>query len=188
MRVERLQQEYDIEVEWRGLEIHPELPRQGVSRRVFLGERFGQADAHLLGIAAQEALRFVLPEVISNSHAALEASELARDKGVFPVFHHRVFEAYFQEGQNISDPLVLAALGEEAGLDPAELEAALAGQCYEGRLAQSQREAQDLFITGVPTFIIGGQRVVGAQPYAVLCRAVELAGAARGRPQGEVTG
>lgn len=179
MRVERLQQEYDIEVEWRGLEIHPELPRLGVSRRVFLGERSGQADAHLLGMAAQEGLRFVLPEVISNSHAALEASELARDKGVFPVFHRRVFAAYFQEGQNIADPVVLAALGEEEGLDPTELEAALAGHRYESRLAQAQREAQDMFITGVPTFLIDTQRVVGAQPYAVLCRAVELAGAIR---------
>jgi predicted DsbA family dithiol-disulfide isomerase len=39
--------------------------------------------------------------------------------------------------------------------------------------------SRTLGITGVPTFVVDGQRLVGAQPYEVLTEFVESAGARR---------
>jgi predicted DsbA family dithiol-disulfide isomerase len=41
------------------------------------------------------------------------------------------------------------------------------------------REAAAAGVTGIPTFDVGGERVVGAQPYDVLAAAVERQGGRR---------
>jgi len=169
-------------VEWRGLEIHPELPPEGIAREVYFGGRSRGAGESVQRLAAQAGLEMLLPAVIANSHAALEVAELARERGVFSSFHRRLFQAYFQEGLNIGESRVLAAVGEAVGLEPSEVLACLADHRYHDRMVQAQWEAQELLISGVPTFLIAGQRVVGAQPYAVLSVAVELAGARPRQP------
>ena len=42
-------------------------------------------------------------------------------------------------------------------------------------IAGHLEEIRDLGISGVPTFLIGGELVVGAQPYEVIKQAVEEA-------------
>ncbi|MBI4318192.1 MAG: DsbA family protein [Chloroflexi bacterium] len=178
MRVERLRKEFDIEVEWKGLEIHPELPLGGVPREgLFRGEYFKQAEASMHRLAADAGLTMTSPSIISNSHLALEAAEFARECGTASSFRRRLFEAYFQEGANIGDRDVLVGLADEMGLDGEKLRQALEERRYQGLLAGVKDETQRLGISGVPTFLIGNQRVVGAQPYEVLRQAAIRAGA-----------
>ncbi|HQR30574.1 MAG TPA: DsbA family protein, partial [Anaeromyxobacteraceae bacterium] len=47
------------------------------------------------------------------------------------------------------------------------------------RVAEMGRAAAEAGVTGIPTFDVGGERVVGAQPYAVLAAAVERQGGRR---------
>ncbi|MBI4318765.1 MAG: DsbA family protein [Chloroflexi bacterium] len=105
--------------------------------------------------------------------------EFARDHGLFGPLHRRLFEAYFQEQDNIGDLEVLIGLGKEVGLDGTELRQALVEHVFTGRLEETSREALRLGVTGTPTLFVGKETVVGAQPYEVFRQAAELAGARR---------
>lgn len=130
-------------------------------------------------MAAEAGLELKAPEVLANTHLALSMAEFARDAGLFEPFHSRLFQAYFQEGQNISEPAVLLTAAREAGLTGPDLEKELTAESYEARLARVRQEATELEIEGVPTFLIKGMRVVGAQPYELIAEMVERAGARR---------
>ena len=60
------------------------------------------------------------PAVVPNSHAALEVTELARDRGLHEAVHTRLMDAYWSEAQNIGDRETLLDLAASAGLDRSE--------------------------------------------------------------------
>ncbi len=163
-----MKEEFPIEDQWVGFELHPETPEEGIP----LAKRFPGMDLkgmfdRLTSAGSPYGIRFNDRPMLCNSRKALEASEFARDCGRYEAFHHRVFRGYFEEGRNIGDPETLAAFGEEVGLDPKVLREVLNDRRYAGRLDEALREGQQLVITGVPTFFIGGVRIVGAQPIGV---------------------
>jgi predicted DsbA family dithiol-disulfide isomerase len=166
-------------VEWKPLEIHPETPPAGRPRGEALsGPRFEAARAHLARMAAEEGIEgFGSPDLIANSRLALQAAEYAQDvePARFDAFSRALFHAYFVDGENIGDRVVLRRLAGEAGLDVAGLDAALDEGRYLPALEESQAEAHEYGINGTPSFIVGRYLVVGAQPTAVLDEALQLA-------------
>jgi len=103
--------------------------------------------------------------VTPNSRLALEASEFARDNGRFDSFHEKVFYAYFTECRDIGKLDEILKLAAEEGLDSDELRRAVGEGRYADRLRRARKEASELGITAVPTFLIeGGDKIVGVQP------------------------
>ena len=88
-----------------------------------------------------------------------------------------MFAASFDQGLNIGDAQVLARIGAGVGLDADELLAAVGEHRYHDRLERVQRDKRWYGLYGTPTFIIANQRIAGAQPYAVLRRALQRIGA-----------
>jgi predicted DsbA family dithiol-disulfide isomerase len=87
-----------------------------------------------------------------------------------------LFAAYFQEGANLTDPAMLAAIGERAGLDRAALEAYLASDEDLDLVRQGDMEARQAGIEGVPFFIFNRRTAVsGAQEPETLLAAMEEA-------------
>ncbi len=103
--------------------------------------------------------------LLSNSRAALMASEFARDKGQYHSFHENIFHAYFTEGLDIGNLDIIAAVAEKSGLDKKETLGAIKDGRYASRLDDARKEGQLIGLTGVPTFIINNKhKIVGAQP------------------------
>jgi predicted DsbA family dithiol-disulfide isomerase len=99
---------------------------------------------------------------------ALEASEYARDMGKYEAFHENIFHAYFTEALDIGIPNVLATVAKKSGLDDTDMLKSLKDGRYSKRLEQARKEAQEINLTGVPTFLINAKRkIVGAQPIDV---------------------
>lgn len=170
--MERLASEFDLAVEWKPYELHPEIPAAGLEpERIFGNRRRGDDYMGMLreeGVS--EGLTINAPAVIANSAAALEATEFARDQGreAFDCLHHKLFEAYFRDGQNIGDRGVLLRLAAACGLDGDELDAALDDGRYRSRIRASIETARQAGITGTPTFIFDDRfALVGAQSYDV---------------------
>ncbi len=167
MRVERLQKEFDIEVEWQPFELHPEIPPEGKE----LGGRAVSYYEHLRELAEAAGLVFQPPTLVPNSHRSLEAAEFAREQGTFAPYHRALFEAYFGQGQDIGDVAVLAELGAANGLDASSLREALESGRYSSLVDERTEEARQSGITGTPTFVFqsGDRRfpIVGAQEHAV---------------------
>ena len=108
------------------------------------------------------------PEIVPNTMRALRVTELARDRERHRAVHDRLMDAYWDEGRNIGDPDELRTLAVEAGLEPEEVGAVLAGDAYADRVLASTGEAQSVGVTGIPAFALDGRLLIlGAQPREV---------------------
>jgi predicted DsbA family dithiol-disulfide isomerase len=166
--VDKLKQEFDLNVEWLGFEIHPETPREGM----LLTTLFPHADVdsltqNLQTMGAPFGLSFEKIVMISNSHLSLEASEFAKEHNRFELFHRLLFETYFTQRKDIGNLEILTLVGNQAGLDAGALRDALQRGTYRQAIENVRQEAARLGVTAAPTFIINDQdRIVGAQPLA----------------------
>jgi predicted DsbA family dithiol-disulfide isomerase len=105
-----------------------------------------------------------------NSRLAQELGKWAGSKGRGEPFHHAVFRAYFVDGINIAKKKALIKLAESVGLSGQEAGEILETRKFRDEVDADWKLAYQRGITAVPTFVIGDQAVVGAQPYAVLER------------------
>lgn len=169
-RIEELQREFPVAVEWRPFELHPETPTTGADLRGRLGSP-GRARAYrdnILLLAHQSGLEMRMPMVVANSHLSLEAAEFARDSGGFEEYHRALFHGYFEQGRDIGDVDVLCEIARKCGVDDQGLRQALADRTYERRIDDITRMAREHEILSTPTFLFeGGFRMTGAQDYAV---------------------
>jgi predicted DsbA family dithiol-disulfide isomerase len=85
-------------------------------------------------------------------------------------FDEAVYEALWLDDEPIDEPDLLVELAVEAGVDVADARAALDDD--DDALA-ALRAAFEAGVTGVPTFVAGGERVRGAVPPARLRRLLE---------------
>ncbi len=169
-RVDQLEEKFEIDVEWKGFEIHPETPAGG-SDLASLG--FDEAtvaaiSSQVRNLSEEANLKLNLPSRISNSRLALQIAEFAKEKGKFKEYHEAVFRAYWQEGKDIGHREPLFSLAAQVGLDLKELESYLESGQAADKLNQHLQEVREHGIDGVPTFVIGNKMVVGAHPYEVL--------------------
>ncbi len=159
------------------MEIHPDTPPEGRPlTELFRAEDIDRMMQHLRIAGAPFGITFMDRPFLSNSRAALQAAEFAREQGKFRQFHTSIFSAYFSLGLDIGDLSVLSQLGSDAGLDPASLVKAVQTGKYLPALEEARQEAGMLGVTGVPTFFFDDNKsVVGAQPLDVFRKALRSA-------------
>jgi predicted DsbA family dithiol-disulfide isomerase len=178
-RLERLGERYDLKVERRFLEIHPDTPPGGVpiSELGYPPEQWGQMMANLSRMADEEKITLAERTITTNSHKALLLAEAAKKEGaeVFEALNEMLFAAFFGEGRNIGDEAVLRTLARKAGVPVDLVERAFREPAYEQMLRANQAIAGRLGITGVPAFLIGKRIVVGAVPTETLFAAAREA-------------
>jgi len=181
LRIEQLQREFPVAVEWRPFELHPETPRAGAQLAGRLGSR-ERARAYrdnitrwrdsVIMLAGESGLEMRMPGVVANSHLALEAAEFAREHGGFEAYHRGLFRAYFEEGRDLGDAEVLCESARACGVDDQGLRQALADERYAASIDEITRAAREDEVLSTPTFVFetgleGGFRLTGAQDYAV---------------------
>jgi predicted DsbA family dithiol-disulfide isomerase len=181
--------EYKVDVEWRPYYLRPDTPPEGMDLPDYiLKARANGADERLQNMAKMHGMDFNSPNRIYNTRIAHEATEYAREHGNparfnSPIqrnergkeleFHRVVFRKVYGEGLDISKWEVLRCAAEEAGLDADDMQAVVDGGKYTAEVAAQVRHAQEIGVTGVPTYVINDRyAVVGAQPYEVFKRAL----------------
>jgi predicted DsbA family dithiol-disulfide isomerase len=185
-RVARLQADYDVRVEWRTLEIHPEIPPEGLHWPRHLRERFGGMSDMLRQEAEKAGLPLVVPDIIPKSRQALEATEYAREQGKFDAFHELVWRRFYGEGQDLGNWEMLRGAAEEVGLDADEMQRKTESGVYSATIDAHLREVAALGGTGVPLFIFDQAfAVAGLQPYAAFQEVMEHIERVNGRGEGE---
>ena len=172
-RLARLNEEFDVRVERRFLEIHPETPAEGrpVSELGYPPEQWGRMMEILERMGKTEGIVFSERTFTTNSHKALLLAEAAKGEGpeVFEALNEGLFRAYFCEGRNIGDPLVLRDVAMTAGVAAGRIGNAWSDAAYEERLARDHAAAAGIGITGIPTFIVDGRWILeGAVPVEML--------------------
>jgi len=114
-----------------------------------------------------------------NSRLAQELGLWAESCGRGSAFHMAAFTAYFAEGKNLAQQTVLLELAEQAGLSAARAEEVLATRSWREPVDRDWQLARQLQITAVPTFVMAGSHLVGAQSYATLAGLMLQHGVAR---------
>jgi predicted DsbA family dithiol-disulfide isomerase len=170
--IRRLKPEFDLEIVWRGFQIHPDWPAEGMPAAEFRREMSPQTRraiwSRIQEMAETVGLEMTPPTILTNSRLALEAQEFAAEVGLGEIFAERVYRAYFTEGLNIAQPDIVRRLAADVGLDPLELENALESQRYGLRLKNNAMVAHNRNVDGVPTFFVGDYPLVGAQSEDVM--------------------
>jgi predicted DsbA family dithiol-disulfide isomerase len=178
-----------VPLTWRAFELDPSAPRArdtSMSYAARLAQKYGtgvpQAEemiARMTQVAADDGLDFHFERIRpGNTFDAHRVLHLAATRGLAlqDAVKERFFRAYLTEGEPIGEPEVLARLAGEAGLDPEETRAMLAGDGLSKEVRDDEREAREIGIRGVPFFLIGRKYAVsGAQTPALLRGAIEKA-------------
>ncbi len=119
------------------------------------------------------------PVRLPNTRRALAVAELARDRGLLDAWRDSAMRAHWRDGMDLENE-DLAEVARRAGLDPGEALAASRDPRYLERIDKIREEASEMGVTGIPTFIFADRiAVVGCQPFPVLAKAAEEAGARR---------
>jgi predicted DsbA family dithiol-disulfide isomerase len=169
--VERLRKEYGIGVKWIAFPLHPETPEEGISlEELFKGRGIDLPSSmeRLKKVAAELGLPWAMRTRTYNSRRAQELGKWAELSNLGDRFHMAVFQAYFAHGRNITDVSVLKELASTVGLDDRQAEQVLAERMFKDAVDEDWQYSRSCGITAVPTFMIDGRKVVGAQPYKAL--------------------
>ncbi|TSA00207.1 MAG: DsbA family protein [Deltaproteobacteria bacterium] len=177
-RLARLNEEFEVRVERRFLEIHPETPAKGmpVSDLGYPPGQWSRMMENLERMGKAEEIVFSERTFTTNSHKALLLAEAAKEEGsaVFEALNEGLFRAYFTEGRNIGDPQVLRDVAQAAGVTAGLLDQAWSDAAYEERLDRDREAAARIGITGIPVFIVDDRWILeGAVPVELLREAAK---------------
>lgn len=134
------------------------------------------ADAHAL-TAAREWLGVEGMTLGAWGVATLDAhtgAKFAAARGRLKEYQHALFDAHFFRNLRLDSRPTLSLLAAEAGLPPADFLSALDADEYRRLVAQDQRQAAQLGITGVPALVLDERYLlVGARPPEILAGLIE---------------
>ena len=122
------------------------------------------------------------PYIGPESLPAAVAGRAAAAQGRFWEFGEVVYGQERRPRSDDFDAARLRAYADQAGLDLAAYDAAVAGQAGSDEVRAELAEASRLGVTGTPAFLINGEPVIGAQPLESFVAVIEQAAAAAGRP------
>ena len=160
--------------------LHPDTPAEGLSLKDLFAGRGLDLDAmhaRMKGLMDIEHLPYNRRTHTYNSRLAQELAKWADSKPGFDKIHDALYKAYFVEGRNLANKDVLLEIAQSLGLPVEETRPVLDNRTFKDAVDADWQKARRYGITGVPTFIAGGSKVVGAQPYEVLAQQVRAAGA-----------
>ncbi len=112
-----------------------------------------------------------------DSGLALYASFCAAEQGKFTAYHdklfHHMWTNYFSKGnydaaiEKLFSPEKLGELAGQVGLDATAFTTCAAGRTHADAYNTAVDKAAGDSVQGTPTLVIGGQKIVGPQPYNV---------------------
>jgi predicted DsbA family dithiol-disulfide isomerase len=171
-----------IQIVWRSYQLDPQMEHTpGQDIHDMLAEKKNQSrewakemNAYVSNMAKEVGLNFQMDKIIpTNTLLAHRLSHLAAKYNLQDQLEERLFAAFFTEGKNIGDIETLSSLGQEIGMNPAEIREVLKGNEYKEAVYGEQYFAQSIDIQGVPFFLINEKfGVSGAQPTELFVNAL----------------
>ena len=159
--------------------LHPETPSEGVLLKNLFAGRGVDLDAmhaRMKGLMDTEGLPYSRRTHTYNSRLAQELAKWADTQPGFKKIHEALYKAYFVDLRNLADKQVLLDIAQSVGLPVDETESVLDNRTFKHEVDADWQKARQYGITGVPTFVVNGSKIVGAQPYEILAEHLHSAG------------
>ena len=162
----------DVELHLRAFQLDPRATREPGDLRSAMETKYGPSafaamELRLRSLGAEAGLEFRFDRVLRvssfDAHRLIQAAQATRPNRSEALLNG-LYRAYFAEGRNVADPLVLERLAGKAGLDAAWAREVLSSDEQAARVLDDRSEARELGITGVPAVTYSGAVVLpGAQ-------------------------
>jgi predicted DsbA family dithiol-disulfide isomerase len=164
-RLMRLRDEYDLKINWRFIEIHPETSSEGepVASLEYPSEQWDQLMQNLKAVAREEGISMAEHTFTTNSRDALLLAEAAKESGreKFYNLHDKLFTSFFVDSRNIGDRNILRELADSSGIPKEAVESAWQDEKYQQRIISNYHAARQHQIQAVPSFIFGERKLTG---------------------------
>jgi predicted DsbA family dithiol-disulfide isomerase len=167
--LDKFEHRNDVRVTWRSFELDPSAPaeREG-DRATRLAEKYGitverakEMERTVTDAAAGEGLDFRFDILRSGTtFDGHRVVHLGAEHGLQDAIKERLLQAYFTEGELMSDHETLVRLAVEVGLDDDDIRQMLASDRFADAVRRDERLAGQLGISAVPTFVV--DRAIGA--------------------------
>ena len=175
--------EVKAEVIFRPFFLDPNIPQEGLSRQDYMESKFGKERLKtihdpLIAAGKEDGVPYHFDK-ITRTPNTLDAHRLIRwakleDKQAEIV--EALFMAYWSQGRDVGDHKVLADIAAAHGMDRAKVLRELASDRDKSEVLQETMQAQQIGVTGVPTYIINRKYgVVGAQGVEMLAEQIRKA-------------
>ncbi len=167
--------EHPFVIEWQPFQLNPTMPPEGMDRRAYLETKFGtKAEAARvyaqIDAAARAAGIEINFEAIRRTPNTLDAHRLilwAGVEGCQNAVVSALFRGFFLNGRDIGKTDDLCAIAQDCGMDGTLVGRLLAGDTDRDEIIARDRQAREMGVRAVPTFILGGEAVVpGSQKTA----------------------
>jgi predicted DsbA family dithiol-disulfide isomerase len=187
--LEQFEHHDQVTVTWRSFELDPAAPHERTGERAaHLAEKYGvtvertrEMEESMAATAAGDGLAFRFDTARSgNTFDAHRLVHLAEAHGRQDAMKERLFSAYLEQGELVSDHETLTRLATEVGLPADEVAETLAGDRFAAEVRDDERTASSLGISAVPFFVVDRTMgASGAHPPAALLQLLEQGWAAR---------
>ncbi len=179
-----LRPDVEATITWRPYQLDPSLPEQGVDRAAYMAAKF--PDKSRLQAVHDELVRqaaecgvtmnFAQIDKAPNTNGAQRLIRWAGGAGLQDKVVEAVMAAYFTEGRDIGDPVVLADIAEQAGMDRLTVLKLLSEGADREIVAHEHQMAIRAGVTGVPFMIFGGKiAIAGAESAENIARGIDKA-------------
>ena len=132
--------------------------------------------SRMKGLMDAEKLEYGKRTHTYNSRLAQElgkwADEQSKNGKIYEAIHDALYKAYFVDGFNIGDKKILIDIATRTGLPEDDVRAVLVERTHKDAVDADWNKSREFGVTGVPTFVAGGNGLVGAQPYEALERLI----------------
>jgi predicted DsbA family dithiol-disulfide isomerase len=168
----------EITVRHRSFELHPRAPARSVgTMEEVVGRKYGlrpeqvrAGHERLTALGAEVGFAFSFERVrLGSTFDAHRLFQAARGGAHEGALVQGLFAAHFSEGRQLSDHAVLEDVARSAGLPEHITEQVLGGTAFAAGVRADEAAAEELDVTGVPYFLIGGAwPIPGAQDVETL--------------------
>jgi len=174
VNIEKLKENYPVQIRWNPFPLHPETPQEGRSlAELFTGRNIEPMKRQMRKLMAEAGLEYGERTHTYNSRLAQELAKWADTQERGQAIHDALYRAYFADNINLSDIGALVEIASDLNLDGNLARQILKQRSFREAVDADWERARQLGITGVPTFFQNDLAVVGCQPYETLERFVQ---------------
>lgn len=171
------------EINFRPFFLDPTIPSEGLDRHEYMAAKFGKERLKtihdpLITAGKQDGVPFHFDKITRtpntmNAHRLLRWAKLENKQ---PEIAESLFMAYWSDGGDVGDHQVLADIAAANGMNREGVLKALASDQDKNEVLAETTQAQQMGVTGVPTYIINRKYgVVGAQGAELLAEQIKKA-------------
>ncbi|WP_144113931.1 DsbA family oxidoreductase [Paraburkholderia sp. BCC1886] len=167
-------------------ELNPAMPAEGMDRRTYRSQKFGSwarsqtMDAQVTAAGLASGAQFNYDKVLRTpntrlAHRFMQFAQQRNEPDMTTALYQTLYSAYFCEGRDIGSLELLVGIAGEHAFDNDEVRGYLLSDAGVHAIEAARARAERRGVLAVPTILIDGDVISGAQPPEVFTHALRSA-------------